>query len=108
MKVLTAIAIAAVLLMDATIASAQNTTPTTKVAPSPSNINKSNRPTVPSGAEASSAATGHHARAAGRGKFCIPTSANGPLNCRYASMSACEAHNKSSNLKCVANPRSGT
>ncbi len=42
MKILTAIAIAAALLAAATTASAQNAAPTTKVTPSPSNINRSN------------------------------------------------------------------
>ena len=108
MKVLTGIAIAAALLTSASMTNAQNTTPTTKVGPSPSNINKSNRPTVPSGAEAPSAVAGRHARVVGHGKFCAPLAANGPLNCRYASMSACEKQNKSSSLHCLANPRAGT
>ena len=108
MKVLTAIAIAAALLTSANVANAQNTAPTTKVMPSPSNINKSNRPTVPSGAEATSAVTGHHARLTGHGKFCRPMAANGPLSCHYASLSDCQKRNKSSSLHCVANPRSGT
>jgi len=108
MKVLTAIAIAAALLTSASVANAQNTTPTTKVAPSPSNINKSNRPTVPSGAEASSSVTGQHAKVISHGKFCAPMAANGALSCHYASMSACAKHNKSNSLHCVANPRIGT
>jgi hypothetical protein len=108
MKALTAVTLAAALLTSATVASAQNAAPTTKVSPSPSNINKSNRPTVPSGGEASSAASNRHARVVGHGKFCKPTSANGALSCHYASMSACEKHNKSSSLKCVANPKLGT
>jgi hypothetical protein len=108
MKVITAIALAAAVLTSATIASAQNTAPTTKVTPSPSNINKSSRATMPSGSEAPAAASGQHARVVGHGKFCRPMAANGALDCRYASMDACTKHNKSSNLKCVANPRLGT
>ena len=108
MKVLTAIAIAAALLTSANVANAQNTALTTKVMPSPSNINKSNRPTVPSGAEACSAVGGQQARVIGHGKFCAPMTANGALSCRYASMSACAKHNKSNSLHCVANPRLGT
>ena len=103
MKVLTAIAIAAALLTSVNVANAQNTAPTTKVMPSPSNINKSNRPTVPSGAEACSAVGGQQARVIGHGKFCAPMTA-----CRYASMNACAKHNKSNSLHCVANPRLGT
>ena len=108
MKAVTAVALAAALLTSAATASAQNTAPTTKVTPSPSNINRSNRPTVPSGAEAPAAVSGQHARVVGHGKFCKPTSGNGTLDCRYASMDACAKHNKSSNLKCVANPKLGT
>jgi hypothetical protein len=108
MKTVSAIAIAAALLTSATIANAQNTTPTTKVTPSPSNINKGSGPTVPSVAEAPSTASGHQPRVVGHGKFCQPMAANGALSCRYASMDACAKRNKSSSLKCVANPRFGT
>jgi len=107
MKILTAIAIATVLCAGATTASAQNATPTMKVSPSPSNINKSNSPSKPSGAEAPAAAAGHHARVSGGGKFCKPSAAN-RLDCRYASMTACQKHNKSSSLHCVTNPNLGT
>ena len=69
MKALTVIAVTAALLTGASVASVQNAAPTTKVTPSPSNINKGSRPTVPSGAEASSAVTGRHARVSGHGKF---------------------------------------
>ncbi len=106
MKILTAIAIAAALSAAATTAGAQNAAPTTKVTPSPSNINRSNLPTVQSGAQAPSTAANRHARVTGTGKFSRPSAANGRLSCHYASMNACEKHNKSSNLKCVANPRS--
>jgi hypothetical protein len=108
MKAVTAFALAAAVLTSATVASAPNTAPTTKVTPSPSNINKSNRPTVPSGAEAPAAVNGQRAQIVGHGKFCKPVAGNGALNCRYASMNACAKHNKSGNLKCVANPRLGT
>lgn len=105
MKALTAVALAAALLTSATIASAQNTAPTTKVTPSPSNTNRGNRPTVPSGAEAPAAVSGQQARVVGHGKFCKPTTANGTLDCHYASMDAYAKHNKSTSLKCVANPK---
>ena len=44
---------------------------------------------------------------AGKGKYCKQTSVSGYLDCFYASLDACEKHNKS-NLRCVANPNSGT
>ena len=46
---------------------------------------------------------------AGKGKYCKETSVSGYLDCFYASLDACEKHhNKSTNLRCVANPNSGT
>jgi len=107
MKALTVIAVTGALLTGASVASAQNAAPTTKVTPSPSNINKGSRPTVPSGAEASSAVTGRHARVSGHGKFCKP-GCERRLSCVYASMNACAKHNKANSLHCVANPKFGT
>lgn len=108
MKALVTFAAAAAIFSIVTMADAQNAAPTTKVLPSPSSINKGERPTVPSGGEAKSAASNGPAHVAGKGKFCKPTTANGTLNCFYRSMKACEQHNKSNNLRCVANPHSGT
>jgi hypothetical protein len=45
---------------------------------------------------------------AGKGKYCKEKAVSGYLDCFYASLDACEKHNKSANLKCVANPNSGT
>ncbi len=45
---------------------------------------------------------------AGKGKYCKETTVSGYLDCFYASMDACERHNKSADLKCVANPDTGT
>jgi hypothetical protein len=45
---------------------------------------------------------------AGRGKYCKETAVSGYLDCFYASLDACQKRNKSANLKCVANPNSGT
>jgi hypothetical protein len=106
MKSLRAIAIAAALLAGAMPVSAQNSTPTTKVSPSPSNINKSNAPAKPSGAEAPSTAAGRHAHVTGKGKFCKPNSGN-RLSCLYASARSCQLGNKANSLHCVANPNLG-
>jgi hypothetical protein len=43
---------------------------------------------------------------AGKGKYCKETQASGYLDCFYANLDACQKHNKSSNLRCVANPNS--
>jgi hypothetical protein len=45
---------------------------------------------------------------AGKGKYCKETAVNGYLDCFYASLDACQKHNKSTNLRCIANPNSGT
>jgi hypothetical protein len=46
--------------------------------------------------------------ATGSGKFCIETSAGGSLNCKFASLAACQKDAKAQNLNCVPNPNSGT
>ena len=45
---------------------------------------------------------------AGKAKYCKETAVRGDLDCFYASLDACEKHNKSMGLRCVANPNSGT
>lgn len=45
---------------------------------------------------------------AGKGKYCKETAVSGYLDCFYASLDACEKHNKSANVRCVANPNFGT
>lgn len=103
MKSIAAIAAAAALLGMLSVADAQNA-PTTAVSPSPASVNKGSRATAVSGAESQAAATNSRQRVAGHGKFCKQTSANGTLDCFYASMSACHKHAKSNNLNCVSNP----
>jgi hypothetical protein len=57
--------------------------------------NEGYKASVPSGSEARSAVTNSPTHVAGTGKFCKPRSVNGPLNCFYMTMKACEQHNKS-------------
>jgi hypothetical protein len=45
---------------------------------------------------------------AGKGKYCKESAVKGYLDCFYASLDACQKHNKSTDLKCIANPNSGT
>jgi hypothetical protein len=45
---------------------------------------------------------------AGKGKYCKESAVKGYLDCFYASLDACQKSNKSADLKCVANPNSGT
>ena len=76
------------------------------------------KPEVPStsGSELASAPTaqppvtsqGASVYVAGRGKYCKETGMSGYLDCFYASLDACQKHNKSANTRCVPNPNSGT
>jgi hypothetical protein len=45
---------------------------------------------------------------AGKGKYCKENAVSGYLDCFYASLDACEKHNKSANVRCIPNPNSGT
>jgi len=47
-------------------------------------------------------------QAIGNSPFCINTSASGGLNCKYASMAACEKDAKPQNLNCSPNPNKST
>jgi len=106
MKTLTTFAVAAVLASGLSIAAAQNA-PTSKAPVSPNSINKGTLPGTPSGAESQTTATGQPVHIAGHGKFCSEAT-NHALNCKFASMSACEKQSKADNLHCVANPNLGT
>jgi hypothetical protein len=44
----------------------------------------------------------------GNAAFCINTSATGGLNCKYASLAACEKDAKPQNLNCSPNPNKST
>lgn len=44
----------------------------------------------------------------GNAAFCIATSPGGPLNCKYASLAACEKDANAQNLNCSPNPKKGT
>jgi hypothetical protein len=44
----------------------------------------------------------------GNAAFCIATSTGGPLNCKYASLAACEKDAKPQNLNCSPNPKKST
>jgi hypothetical protein len=58
---------------------------------------------------ANARADGNSVYVAGKGKYCKETAVSGYLDCFYASLDACEKHHdKSTNLRCVANPNSGT
>jgi hypothetical protein len=59
-------------------------------------------------ARADSTSQNASAYVAGKGKYCKETAVSGYLDCFYASLDACEKHNKSPNVRCIANPNYGT
>ena len=105
MKMITTLAATVALVVGVSIAAAQ--TPSKDM---PSNSGKAsstqmNQTTSPS----PSGGMGSQQMAKGSGKFCIQTSAgNGGLECKYASMAACEKYAKPNNRQCMPNPNLGT
>ncbi len=95
MKTLTTLTAVAALIAGLSIANAQTATP------------QSGAKSGAMGSSSSSSSMGQQA-ATGSGKFCIETSAGGSLNCKYASLSACEKDAKTQNLNCSPNPKSST
>ena len=52
--------------------------------------------------------TGSALQTTGNAAFCIATAPGGALNCKYASMAACEKDAKPQNLNCSPNPKKST
>jgi hypothetical protein len=100
----TTIAVAIAALLGAMSVGHSQNAPTQKSAPSPGSINASNRPTMPSGNESQTTATGAPRHVVGRGKYCAVFPGRNTLNCRFASDKACEGHSRSKNMLCVINP----
>jgi hypothetical protein len=55
-----------------------------------------------------SSSGGMQLQTTGNAAFCIATSPGGPLNCKYASLAACEKDAKPQNLNCSPNPKKST
>lgn len=111
MKTLTTLTAAVALIAGMSIASAQNA-PTNK----PSSMNKGSEPTTQSGSQAqpntmnksgSASMSGSKMQVTGTGKFCVEQSPGGGLDCKFASMAACEKEGKPNNRECKANPNTG-
>lgn len=115
MKTLTTLTAVAALIAGLSIASAQNA-PTTTPNTSPNAANKGSQPDTPSGARGSQGSTGPSMsgqskskmgatagmKYTGTGKFCIETSPGGAsMNCKFASMEACQKEAKPNNFQCV-------
>ena len=65
-------------------------------------------PTAQPSVPASTTPQGASVYVAGKGKYCKEIGVSGYLDCFYASLDACQKHNKSPNARCVPNPNSGT
>jgi hypothetical protein len=63
---------------------------------------------APTAQPAAATSQGASVYVAGKGKYCKETGATGYLDCFYASLDACQKHNRSANMRCVPNPNSGT
>ena len=55
-----------------------------------------------------SGAAGSSQQATGSGRYCIEATPGGALNCKYASLSACQKDAKVQGQNCAQNPNSGT
>ncbi len=118
MKTMTTLTAVAALIAGMSIAAAQNAGGPAPADASPSNINKgSSRSTdigSQSGNEAGStamqrSATNKSTNATGNGKFCIEVSkGGGSVQCKYASITACEKDAQAQGLQCSPNPNLGT
>jgi hypothetical protein len=112
MKTFTTLATVAALIAGISVASAQNAGGNTAPGGSPSNINKGMSTGTPmsgqSGTESGGAAMrkGGMDKQAGNSPFCIEISKGGSLECKYASLSACEKDAKAQGLQC--SPRAAT
>lgn len=116
MKTLTTMTAVAALIAGISIASAQNGTNNDQNA-APNSINKGAlakpesgsqkmNPGTSSGKQAQSGQMGRQV-ASGRSKFCVETTPGGALDCKYASMAACEKDAKPQNHLCQPNPNMG-
>lgn len=117
MKTLTTLTAVAALIAGMSIASAQNAGGPAPAGASPSNINagapSGTKDSAQSGNESGSTAMkgskSAQAKVTGKGKFCMTTAAgsNG-LNCKFASMEACQKEAKTMRRECSPNPNMGT
>jgi hypothetical protein len=111
MKTLTTLTAIAALVAGISIASAQNQGGQKGSDASPSNINKGadTNGAAKSGSTAMQPGGSKSRVATGTGKFCVQISkSSGSLNCKFASMDACEKEAQAQGLQCQPNPNSGT
>jgi hypothetical protein len=115
MKGITTLTAIAVLAAGISLAVAQNSGGPAGQNASPGKNNKGNDSSTKSGAQSgtenSSSAMKSGAaksRVAGTGKFCVEVSKGGGIECKFATMAACEKDAQAQGLQCSANPNMGT
>ena len=105
MKLITTLAATVALVAGVSIAAAQTPSKNMPSTSDKANSTQMNQTTT----SAPSGSMGSQQAAKGSGKFCIQTSAgSGGLDCKYASMAACEKDAKPQNWQCLQNPNLGT
>jgi hypothetical protein len=104
MKTLTTLTAVAALIAGMSIATAQNSPSNT-----PSSMSKGAEPTKPSGTQMNPSMPGAAGKqtTTGNARFCIESSPGGALECKFASMAACEIEGKPNNRMCKPNPNIG-
>ncbi len=119
MKTFTTMTAVAALIAGLSFAHAQNAPKTDTQNPPPSSINagsqegttgqKSGSQTGGTAAQSSSAAASDKMTWKGAGKFCISQSAGSlEMDCKFASIEACQSEAKPRNLNCLPNGNAGT
>jgi len=91
MKTLTTLTAVAALLAGLSIASAQTSSST-----------------MQKGSMGAGSSTMSKQATVGNGKYCIETTPGGSLNCKYASLTACQKDAKAGSASCSPNPNLGT
>jgi len=106
MKTLTTLTAIAALLAGITVASAQDRAPDNNRANATQYNSQAADPANNTRSSGVAPSAGSQQQAMGNSPFCITTSAsNSSLNCKYASMAACEVDAKPQNYQCSANPK---
>jgi len=106
MKTITTLTAVAALLAGITVASAQMDRPADNNRANATQYNSQAADPANSTRSSGAAPSAGSQQAMGNAPFCITTSAsNGSLNCKYASMAACETDAKPQNYQCSPNPK---
>jgi hypothetical protein len=112
MKTLTTLTAVAALVAGLSIAQAQNSTlpgGNQKTAPEAAQQNNAvSSKTDPSLNKKGAKTAATAKKVTGNGKFCLEQSTGGGLNCKFASMEACQKEATPNNAQCQPNPNAGT